>query len=176
MTWKTASVLRCSNGARCVAYPTLGGPAKLSRGNPGPRCFACEERRIASELEEAAARSKTKQGPNGSRSRLSEHQGSRERLCAEHSCTRLAVEREGAAYLCGEHAAVSRAAAICARRRAWVLSCERALRSAIASDDEGLERKWARLLLEAEARLVWAEADLARAEARTRLELTRKSG
>ncbi len=176
MTWKTASVARCSNGARCVAYPTLGGPAKLSRGNPGPRCFACEERRIASELEGAAASSKTAQGPNGSRSRLSERQGARERLCAEHSCTRLAVEREGAAYLCGEHAAVSRAAAICARRRAWVLSCERALRSAIASDDEGLERKWARLLVEAEARLVWAEADLARAEARTRLKLTRKSG
>lgn len=164
MTWKTASALRCSNAANCAAYPSLGEPAKLSRANPGPRCFACEERRIAAELEAAAGRLRADQRRKVNRPRLSEHQGARERLCAEHSCTRPAVEREGATFLCGEHAVVSRAAAVCARRRAWVRSCERALRSAIAWGDEGLERKWARLLLEAEARLAWAEEDVAHAE------------
>ena len=56
-----AAVLRCSNGASCVAYPTLGEPAKLSRSNPGPRCFACEERRVAAELGAVGARSKDEQ-------------------------------------------------------------------------------------------------------------------
>jgi hypothetical protein len=171
--WKTVSALRCSNGANCAAYPSLGEPAKLSRANPGPRCFACEERRIAAELGAAAARSKAEQRRKVNRPRLSEREEAKERLCAEHSCTRLAVEREGAAYLCGEHAAVSRATTICARRRAWVFSCERALRSAIASGDERLERKWARLLLEAEARLAWAEEDVARAERRAWSEYVR---
>jgi hypothetical protein len=49
-----------------------------------------------------------------------------------------------------------------------VLTCERTLRSAIASGDERLERTWARLLLEAEARLAWAEADVDAAEIRAR--------
>ena len=41
-----------------MAYPALGQPSKLSLGNPGMKCFACEERRVASELE-AAAKGKT---------------------------------------------------------------------------------------------------------------------
>jgi hypothetical protein len=52
----------------------------------------------------------------------------------------------------------------------WAGTCERALRSAIASGDERLERKWSRLLLEAEARSLWAEADFDAAEARARLD------
>jgi len=52
----------------------------------------------------------------------------------------------------------------------WTIACERQLRSAIASGDEHLERRWAKLLLEAEARSVWAEADLEKAEARARLD------
>jgi hypothetical protein len=47
MTQKSATTFsRCSNASGCVAYPDLGEPAKLSRGNPGPTCFACEERRV----------------------------------------------------------------------------------------------------------------------------------
>ena len=41
-----------------MAYPALGQPSKLSWGNPGTKCFACEERRVASELM-AAAKGKT---------------------------------------------------------------------------------------------------------------------
>jgi hypothetical protein len=46
MTQKSATTFRCSNVSGCVAYPALGEPAKLSRGNPGPTCLACEERRV----------------------------------------------------------------------------------------------------------------------------------
>jgi hypothetical protein len=49
-----AATFRCSNGVSCVAFPILGEPAKLSRRNPGPWCFACEERRVAAELEAVA--------------------------------------------------------------------------------------------------------------------------
>jgi hypothetical protein len=175
VTWKTASALRCSNAANCAAYPSLGEPTKLSRSNSGPQCFACEERRIAAELEATAGTLGADQRRKVNRPRLSEHQGARGRLCAEHSCARPAVEREGATFLCGDHAAVSRAAAICARRRAWVRSCEWALRSAIAWGDEDLERKWARLLLEAEARLAWAEEDVAHAERSAQSEHTSRN-
>jgi hypothetical protein len=58
MTRKTVVGRQCANGADCVAYPTLGQPSKLSWGNPGTRCFACEERRVASDLK-AAAKGKT---------------------------------------------------------------------------------------------------------------------
>ena len=58
MTRKTVTGRQCSNGADCVAYPALGQPSKLSWGNQGTRCFACEERRVAFELV-AAAKSKT---------------------------------------------------------------------------------------------------------------------
>ena len=55
MARKRVEEPRCVNGENCVAYPTLGEPSKLSRGNPGPRCFACEERRVASKLKATAA-------------------------------------------------------------------------------------------------------------------------
>jgi len=58
MTRKTVTGRQCSNGADCVAYPALGQPSKLTWGNQGTRCFACEERRVAFELV-AAAKSKT---------------------------------------------------------------------------------------------------------------------
>jgi hypothetical protein len=38
MTQTSATTFRCSNASGCVAYPALGEPAKLSRGNPGPTC------------------------------------------------------------------------------------------------------------------------------------------
>jgi len=40
MTRKTDEEPRCSNGIRCVAYPVLGEPAKLSRGNLGAAAAA----------------------------------------------------------------------------------------------------------------------------------------
>lgn len=147
-----AAGLRCSNASGCVAYPAIGEPATLSRGNPGPTCFACEERRVAAELE--AARTAVRPEAKG------------RRMCAEQPCARPATERYGEASVCREHAAAMRAFSIWKRRRMWVLTCERALRSAIASGNDRLERKWARLLLEAEARSVWAEADLDAAEKR----------
>jgi hypothetical protein len=135
MTLKSAVTPRCSNGKRCVAYPALGQPAKLSRGNPGPRCFACEERRAAAELKVTAVKPK-------------------------------AVEPRAAQPT--SHPEVSRSLEILDRRKAWVLTCERKLRSAISSADDRLVRKWSKLLREAEARLAWAEADLDRVEKRVR--------
>ena len=40
-----AAAPRCASGANCISYSTLGEPSKLSRANPGPRCFACEKQR-----------------------------------------------------------------------------------------------------------------------------------
>jgi excisionase family DNA binding protein len=40
----------CANGAVCVAYASLGQPAKLSRNNRSAFCFRCEERRIDAKL------------------------------------------------------------------------------------------------------------------------------
>lgn len=54
-----AAALRCTSGANCVSYPTLGEPSKLSRGNPGARCFACEKQRGEFEVEAAALKLKT---------------------------------------------------------------------------------------------------------------------
>jgi hypothetical protein len=161
-----ATAVRCSNGASCVAYPTLGESAKLSRSNPGPRCFACEERRVAAELEAVAARSKDEQHRKANRS----HPGYKpeERTCTKRPCERPAAERDGAAAVCREHAEASRTAKVRERRIAWVLTCERAVRSAIASDDEHRERRWAKLLLAAEVSLAEAEAQLRVAEIRAR--------
>ncbi len=152
MTRKIVAEPRCSNGTRCVAYPTLSEPAKLSRGNPGPRCFACEERRVASELKTAAAKKKatergqTKQPTWAKRNELAEHVGK-------------------------EHAqAEQRAREVLELRRSSVLTCERGLRSALASGDERLVRRWSRSLREAKDRLAWAEADLSRSEKRARSE------
>jgi hypothetical protein len=170
-----AATLRCSNGASCVAYPTLGKPAKLSRSNPGPRCFACEERRVAAELGAVAARSKDEQHRKAKRPRSGRGNRPKEPICMKPSCGRPAAERDGAAVVCREHGEESRAAKVRERRRAWVLVCERAVRSAIASDDERLERRWAKLLLAAEVSLAEAEAELRVAEIRAR-PATRRAG
>jgi hypothetical protein len=166
MMQESATALRCSNGAGCVAYPALGEPAKLSRGNPGPRCFACEERRVAAELEAVAARSRDEQHRKANASRPGNKP--EERTCTKRPCERPVAERDGAAFVCREHAAASRAAKARERRRAWVLTCERAVRSAIASDDEHRERRWAQLLLAAEVSLAEAEAELRVSELRAR--------
>jgi hypothetical protein len=149
MMRKTVKGPRCSNGTRCVAYPALGEPSKLSRGNPGPRCFACEERRVASELKLKPAAANDQKGaaelrranqPPRARSRGPKEQIARERAEAE------------------------RAWGVLELRRRSVLTCEGGLRSALASGDERLVLRWSRSLREAEERLAWAEADLARAE------------
>jgi hypothetical protein len=146
MTLKLAGGPRCANGGSCVAYSVLGQPAKLSRGNPGPRCFACEERRVASMLkvastkEEVVERGKTNEPSDwGKSSALDEHAG------REH--TRTARPRE-----------------VLERRRRSVLTCEQGLRTAFACGDERLTRRWSRSLRDAQLRLAWAEEDLARAE------------
>jgi hypothetical protein len=68
---------------------------------------------------------------------------------------------------------VRRASAIRERRRASVLTCERGLQSAIVSDDARLVRRWSRSLREAQARLLWAEADLETSEKSVQLEQRR---
>jgi hypothetical protein len=171
---KAAAASRCANGVHCVAYPTLGEPAKLSRGNPGPWCFACEERRATAGLQTVIDRPKADRPRQASgsrkatRTRRSVDSEPRERICMKRSCERPIAERDGIAVVCREHAEESRAVAILERRRAWVLTCERSVRAAIASGDDRLERKWARLLLAAEVSFAEAEAELRRAEIRAR--------
>ena len=131
---------RCSNGENCVAFPILGEPSKLSRSNPGSRCFACEERRAASELNTAAADKKP-----------TERRNANTRPWAKTNSQTEPTE-------------VKRAREVLERRRSSVLTCEGGLRSALASGDERLVRRWSRSLREAEERLAWAEADLLRAE------------
>jgi hypothetical protein len=172
--WGSAAALRCTNGADCVAYPFLGEPAKLSRGNPGPSCFACEERRVAAEVEAAAARSRDEKrrkatgSPKANRSHHSKTNKPEKRICMKPSCERPVAESVGTAVFCREHVEASRATAVRERRRAWVLSCERAVRSAIAAGDERLERRWAKLLISAEVSFAQAEAELRVAEIRAR--------
>ena len=146
MTLKSAAP-RCSSGERCVSYPALGVPARLSHGNPGPRCFACEERRAASGLKVASIR-KEETVEGGKASGMARGEGLEEHAGREHAEQRLHEVLE--------------------RRRRSVLTCERGLRSALASSDERLVRRWARSLRDAEQRLVWAEADLRAAETRPR--------
>jgi hypothetical protein len=165
---KPAAALRCSNGARCVACPTLGEPAKLSGGNPGPMCFACEERRVATELEKVADKSKTGQRPEAKGRRLGEENKPNKRICVKDACQRSGAEWVGTQFVCREHAALSRASAFLERRKAKVFDCERAVRWAIASGDERLEREWSRLLVGAEVRLAEAEAKLRTAQTRAR--------
>jgi hypothetical protein len=152
MTRKTDEEPRCSNGIRCVAYPTLGEPSKLSRGNTGTRCFACEERRVVSELK--TARANQKKG--------AERRNANKRPWAESNHLKENAGRE--------HIEVERAREVLERRRRSVLTCERGLRSALDSGDERLVRRWSRSLRQAEERLAWAEADVARAEKRVRPE------
>src|SRR5918997_4579577 len=96
---RPASAIRCSNGARCVACPTLGEPAKLSGGNPGPMCFACEERRVATELEKVADKSKTGQRPEANGRRLAKNNKPKKRTCVKHSCQRPAAVWEGVEFV-----------------------------------------------------------------------------
>ena len=145
MTGKTVAEPRCLNGIRCVAYPALGEPSKLSRSNPGTRCFACEERRVSSDLESAAA---TKKGV--------------ERRKANQPLWRKVNGVEE--HVSQEHAEADSALEVWERRRRSVLTCERGLRSAQASGDERLVRRWSKSLREAMDRLAWAEADLDTAE------------
>jgi hypothetical protein len=127
---RTAAALRCVSGADCVSYPALGEPSKLSRGNLGPRCFACEKQRRDVEFKVVAAK------PKATKPKV--------RSSAERFRERPSAIRE--------------------RRRASVLTCERGLRSAIVSDDARLMRTWSKSLRDAEARLLWAEADLEASE------------
>jgi hypothetical protein len=127
-----AAAPRCARGENCVSYPTLGEPSKLSRANPGPRCFACQKQRADCEIEAAAAKLKD----------------------ARHRQMNKPSRSEG------YEPQVSPASAIRERRRTSVRTCERGLQSAIASGDARLTRRWSRSLREARARLLWAEADL----------------
>ena len=127
-----AAALRCASGASCVSYPTLGEPSKLSRGNPGPRCFACEKQGGEFEVEAVAATLKA----------------------AKHRQMKKPSRSEG------YEPEMSRASAIRERRRRSLRTCERGLRSAIVLGDARLTRRWSRSLRDARARLLWAEADL----------------
>ena len=147
MMRKTIAEPRCSNGMRCVAYPALGEPSKLSRSNPGTRCFACEERRVASELKTAADKRQAVE-----RRKAKELPWSKGNGLEVHVSQELAQSE--------------RAREVWERRRRSVLTYERGLRSALVSGDERLVRRWSRSLREAEERLAWAEADLARAKKR----------
>ena len=147
MMRKTVEETRCSNGENCVSYHALGEPSKLSRSNPGTRCFACEEHRVASELKTAADKKQAVE-----RRRAKERPWSRGNGLEEHVRQELAQPE--------------RAREVWERRRRSVLTCERALRSALASGDERLVRRWSRSLREVEQRLAWVEADLARGEKR----------
>ena len=152
MMRKTVEEPRCSNGENCAAYPALGEPSKLSRGNPGTRCFACEERRVASELKTARANKK---------------KAAERRNANKRSWVKSNQPKEHRKESAGrEHTEVERAREVLERRRRSVLTCEGGLRSALASADERLVRRWSRSLREAEERLAWAEADLARAKKR----------
>jgi hypothetical protein len=149
---KTDEEPRCSNGIRCVAYPTLGEPSKLSRSNPGTRCFACEEQRVVSELKTARANNK----------KDAERRDANKRPWAESNHPKEHLKENAGR----EHIEVERAREVLERRRRSVLTCERGLRSALASGDERLVRRWSRSLREAQERVVWAEADVARTEKR----------
>jgi hypothetical protein len=159
-----AAALRCARGANCVSYPTLGEPSKLSRGNPGPRCFACEKQHGDREVDVLAAKleyAKHRQVKRPSRSKNNEPKVRSE---AERSSERATTGRAGVAFVGHQHAEVSHASAIRERRRVSVLTCKRGLQSAIVSGDARLARTWSKSLRDAEDRLRWAESDLEAAE------------
>jgi hypothetical protein len=160
--------LRCERGANCVSYPTLGEPSKLSRANPGPRCFACEEHRMdfevrAFEVEAVAAKAKATKHRQVKRPSRSEGYEPKVRSWAGRLSERASTEGADAAFVGHHHAEESRALAIRERRRASVLTCERGLHSAIDSGDARLRRTWSKALREAEDRLLWAEEDVVEA-------------
>ena len=159
-----AAALRCASGANCVSYPTLGEPSKLSRGNPGPRCFACEKQRAEFEVEAAALKLKVDKHRQVKKPSRSKNDEPEVRSGAERFSERPTTERADAALVGHQNAEVSRASAIRKRRRASVLTCERGLQSAIVLGDVRLMRRWSRSLRDAQARLLWAEADLETSE------------
>jgi hypothetical protein len=55
--------VRCANEEACVAFPSVGEPAKLSRGNPGPMCFRCEERDFDAQQSQLVRSAETPTGP-----------------------------------------------------------------------------------------------------------------
>jgi hypothetical protein len=141
---KTVAALRCASGEDCVSYPTLGEPSKLSRGNPGPRCFACQAQPRGFEVEVEAVAAKAN---------AAKHRGVKRPSRSEDYEPEVLSSAE-----------VSRASEIRERRRASVLTCERGLQSATLSDDARLMRTWSKSLQDAKARLLWAEADLEASE------------
>ena len=145
MTQRLAVAPRRASGKNCVAYPALGEPAKLSRGNPGRRCFACQERRAARRLGLAVGEDEVARPEKAGEPRRGWSGG---------------LETPSS----GGHADADSAREVVERRKRSVLTCERGLRSALASGDERLARRWSKSLREAEERLAWAEADLARTE------------
>jgi hypothetical protein len=151
----------------------LGEPSKLSRGNPGPTCFACEKQRRDFEFEAVAAKPKVGKHREVKRPSRSEGYEPEVRNCAKRFSERATTERAGAAFVGHQRAEVSRASAIWERRRASVLTCERGLQFAIVSDDARLMRTWSKSLQDAEARLLWAEADLEPSEKKARSEQKR---
>ena len=168
---------RCSAGERCASHAALGEPAKLSRSNPGPTCFACGERSAASEIGGAAkpaAILRDERGPlTQAEGRSSEVRTGRVRkahACSEGHCERLAVEGHPGERVCREHAEARRAREWQKGRAEWALTCGRNLREALAAGDGAIARKWAALSEEAGAALARAQADLAAAEARARSE------
>ena len=170
-----ATARRCSAGERCASYAALGGPAKLSRGNPGPVCYACEERRAISQLRKGAAhlgRSEDREAARGGR-QSAEGDGPRPGgggrallVCTKGSCQRPVGPLSGGMRLCREHAEAGLARGWQEGRSMWAIICDHNLREALASGEEALTRKWTGLLEEAEARLAQAEANLAAKEAR----------
>jgi hypothetical protein len=136
----STAALRCASGANCASYLSLGEPSRLARGNPGPWCFACEKRSGDSKVEAVAAKLQVKAAKPGQVKKRSRSEG---------------YEPE-----------VNGALVIMERRRASVLTCERGLQSAIVSDDARHVRTWSKSLGDAEARLLWAEAELEACEKR----------
>src|SRR5829696_6607405 len=90
-------------GRTACHIPALGEPSKLSRSNPGTRCFACEERGATSGLEATAARE-----------------------VVELRKTEDLRQSE-------EHTEAGSAREVWERRKRSVLTCERGLHSALAS-------------------------------------------
>ncbi len=121
---------------------------------------------MATELEKVADKAKTGQRPKANGRRPGEDNKPNKRICTKDSCERPGFEWAGAEFVCREHAELNYVSALLKLRKAKVFDCERALRTAIASGDERLEREWSRLLMSAEVRLAEAEAKLRAARIR----------
>jgi hypothetical protein len=126
-------------------------------------CFACDKQRGDREVDVFAAKAKTAKHRQVKRPSRSKDYDPEVRSEAERFSDRPSTQRVGAAFVGHQHAEVSHASAIRERRRASVLTCERGLQSAIGSGDARLTRTLSRSLRDAEARLLWAEADVVEA-------------